>query len=213
MGSRPSLDDYVDVAERIQDFKDAHPKGVLRRVGYEVLTIDGRAFIVYTARAYPDPIGEPDNYADGTSWEPFPGRTPYTKDSELMNAETAAWGRAIVALGLVANRSLASRQEVRNRQADLEADAAEAPKAKAPAKSKAQKPAPPSGASAEVLGRIRELVKAAEWTPDKLAWTLVELGVDADASTLKEAMAGISLDVAIQLAEKLGGTLDGLAGV
>jgi hypothetical protein len=25
----------------------------------------------------------------GMAWEPFPGRTPYTKASELMNAETS----------------------------------------------------------------------------------------------------------------------------
>src|ERR1017187_8673271 len=119
-----SLYDYVDVAERIQDFMDAHPRGRLQRVSWEVLEIGSAAFIVYTARAYPDKGGDPEDYGEGTAWEPFPGRTRYTKDSELMNAETAAWGRAIVALGLVANRKLASRQEVRNRMADQAVDEA-----------------------------------------------------------------------------------------
>jgi hypothetical protein len=53
------------------------------------------------------------------AWEPFPGPTPYTKDSELMNAETAAWGRAIVAVGLAANKTIASRQEVEARVGPL----------------------------------------------------------------------------------------------
>ena len=35
-----------------------------------------------------------------------------------MNAETAAWGRAIVACGLTSNRKIASKQEVKARQGD-----------------------------------------------------------------------------------------------
>src|SRR5665811_1941916 len=57
----------------------------------------------------------------GVEWEPFPGQTSFTKNSELMNAETAAWGRAILACGLPAKRGLASRQEVQNRVAEQEA--------------------------------------------------------------------------------------------
>ena len=51
----------------------------------------------------------------GTAWEPIPGPTPYTKDSELMNAETAAWGRAIIAAG-IPSKKIASSQEVQARQ-------------------------------------------------------------------------------------------------
>lgn len=120
-----SLDDYVDVAERIQNFKDAHPKGSLQTIDWTVQTIGQQAFVVYRAAAYRGPDDERPGM--GIAWEPFPGRTPYTKDSELMNAETAAWGRAIVALGLVANRKLASRQEVRNRKADQDAADLKAP--------------------------------------------------------------------------------------
>jgi hypothetical protein len=71
-------------------------------------------FVVYTAAAYRTP--DDPRPGMGTAWEPFPGTTPYTRNSELMNAETAAWGRAIVALGLTSNRKLASRQEVRARR-------------------------------------------------------------------------------------------------
>ena len=57
------------------------------------------------------------------AFEPFPGRTPYTRGSELQNAETSAWGRAIVAaLAADTNRAgVASADEVRNRRADEEA--------------------------------------------------------------------------------------------
>src|SRR3990167_9784769 len=51
----------------------------------------------------------------GHAFEPIPGKTPYTKDSETMNAETSAWGRAIVALGFE-TKKIASANEVRARQ-------------------------------------------------------------------------------------------------
>jgi hypothetical protein len=49
------------------------------------------------------------------AWEVIPGKTPYTKDSEVQNAETSAWGRAIVAVGAATAKKIASREEVRNR--------------------------------------------------------------------------------------------------
>jgi hypothetical protein len=104
------LDSYVDVAERIARFYDKHPDGRLSRLGEpKLMEVGGKLFIVYTARAYrtpDDPIP-----AIGTAWEPFPGPTQFTRDSELMNAETAAWGRAIVAAGIPAKK-IASREEV-----------------------------------------------------------------------------------------------------
>jgi hypothetical protein len=114
-----SMDDYIDVAERIQHFYDKHPDGSLQQyVPWETREVAGQTFIVYTAAAYR--TQDDHRPGIGTAWEPFPGTTPYTRNSELMNAETAAWGRAIVALGLTANRKIASRQEVQAR-ADEEA--------------------------------------------------------------------------------------------
>jgi hypothetical protein len=48
------------------------------------------------------------------AWEPVPGRTPYTKGSELMVAETSAWGRSLAAIGIATNKSIASAEEVRS---------------------------------------------------------------------------------------------------
>src|SRR3990167_2917806 len=50
----------------------------------------------------------------GHAFEPIPGKTSYTKDSETMNAETSAWGRAIVALGFD-TKKIGSANEVRAR--------------------------------------------------------------------------------------------------
>ena len=127
-----SLDDYVDVAQRIADFRERHPEGRLRPADparpWEQATVTGytqdgqevtQTFIVYVAEAYRDATDPLPGI--GVAWEVFPGRTPYTRGSELMNAETSAWGRAIVAvLASDSKRGVASREEVRNRAAERE---------------------------------------------------------------------------------------------
>lgn len=113
-----NIDEYVDVAQRIHDFYDRFPDGRLTTVDWEVKPdLGGKAFVWVHAKAYrtpDDPLP-----GDGIAWEPVPGPTQFTKDSELMNAQTAAWGRAIVALGFE-TKKIASKQEVqaRNGQSD-----------------------------------------------------------------------------------------------
>src|SRR5918995_1562320 len=93
-----NLNDYVDVAERIRIFKERYPEGSLQSLEPPRLwQVGERMFIGYCAAAHPTPDDERPGI--GWAWEPVPGPTPFTKDSELMNAETSAWGRAIVALG------------------------------------------------------------------------------------------------------------------
>ena len=109
--------DYVDVAERIGEFKAAYPDGTLQPINglepFRVVEVGGKTFVTYVAAAYRTP--DDPRPGIGVAWEPFPGTTPYTRDSELMNAETSAWGRAIVALG-IPTKKIASAEEVRNRQ-------------------------------------------------------------------------------------------------
>ena len=115
------MDDYIDVAARIVQFYEQHPEGRLRREGQpEIREVGGKTFVIYKALAYRDP--EDRFPGQGVAWEPFPGPTNFTRDSELMNAETAAWGRAIVSVGIVANK-IASKQEVQNRSANNVTDA------------------------------------------------------------------------------------------
>jgi hypothetical protein len=111
--SAPKLEDYVEVNERIAAFLAKYPEGSLQTVGWDVRAVGDKTFIVYHAAAYRHPGDKRPGH--GNAWEPFPGPTPYTRDSELMNAETAAWGRACVALGILSNRKVASRQEVQAR--------------------------------------------------------------------------------------------------
>jgi hypothetical protein len=152
------LDSYIDVAQRIADFRERYRDGRLQPLDpatpYQIVRVpaewcrrctgarsvktDGRwktcprcegtglrgegeptqdTFIVYSAAAYRD---ESDSRPGiGVAWEAFPGQTPYTAGSELMNAETSAWGRAIVAaLASDSRRGVSSREEVRNRAAE-----------------------------------------------------------------------------------------------
>ncbi len=110
------MDDYVDVAERIRQFFEKYPDGCLRaKHEPKLMQVGDKTFLVYTALAYR--TAEDKLPAEGRAWEPVPGPTQFTRDSELMNAETAAWGRALVALGFVAKK-VASQQEVRSRQPD-----------------------------------------------------------------------------------------------
>lgn len=112
--SAVDLDSYVDVAERIGQFYTRYPDGRLCRDGdpYVISMGEGRQYVVYKALAYRDP--EDARPAPGTAWEPWPGPTNFTRDSELMNAETAAIGRAIVMVG-IPSRKIASKQEVQAR--------------------------------------------------------------------------------------------------
>ena len=109
--------DYVDVATRIRDFKNDYPTGSLQQVRVEFHTIGSQTFVLYVAACYRTPDDERPGI--GSAWEPVPGKTPYTKDSELMVAETSAWGRAIVAATGAEtknNGKIASADEVNARQ-------------------------------------------------------------------------------------------------
>lgn len=102
------LSEYVDVAERIRVFKEKYPDGVLQS---ELTRMDDGWLC--KAFAYRDPGDVLPGI--GHAFEPVPGKTTFTKDSEAMNAETSAWGRAIVALGFE-TKKIASAEEVQARQ-------------------------------------------------------------------------------------------------
>jgi hypothetical protein len=104
-------EDYVEVAERLQEFLTKYPDGSLqfevvewREVGDQLIAI-GRAWAYRT----------PDDPRPGVGWaqELVPGRTQFTRGSEVMNLETSAWGRAMAALGIATRKGIATGHEVR----------------------------------------------------------------------------------------------------
>ena len=115
-GKQGFAEDYIPVNERIAAFIAQYPSGSLRPLWpdepYRVLGEGETKWLVYGACAF----RTPDDPAPGVglAWEPVPGRTPYTRGSELMVAETSAWGRALAAIGIATNKSVASAEEVRS---------------------------------------------------------------------------------------------------
>lgn len=108
-------ENYNDVASRIAEFREKYPTGSLRQLDLQFLTFGGKDWVVYTAAAYRSPEDECPGI--GTAWEPVPGKTPYTRDSEVMVAETSAWGRALIAtLAVDSKKGIASAEEIENRQ-------------------------------------------------------------------------------------------------
>ena len=108
-----SMDDYVDVAERLRIFKTAYPNGSLQQHSLQFIDFAGKSWVVYTASAYRSPDDERPGH--GTAWEPVPGTSNFKRDSEVMNAETSAWGRAIIAVLAADTKRIASANEVNAR--------------------------------------------------------------------------------------------------
>jgi hypothetical protein len=214
-----SLDDYIDVAERVVHFRELYPDGTLQQVNWEIREIGNQKFVVYTAAAYRNP--DDPRPGMGTAWEPFPGTTPYTRNSELMNAETAAWGRAIVALGLTSNRKLASRQEVKARReeqnapkpkpaprSDIPADATDL-RGPQPAATKPQDTSDPLGNdemfAVEMAGYMRQLELN---EPQPFREFMSSMGVDLPSDlrakdTRLGVLKGLTLEKALEITDAL----------
>ncbi len=105
--------DYIDVATRLTEMRDIFPELTMTQVSMEFVVVAGNSWVVYTAAAYRTP--DDPRPGMGTAWEPIPGPTPFTRDSEVQNAETAAWGRALIAIGASTKNGIASHEEVTNR--------------------------------------------------------------------------------------------------
>ena len=184
MSQKPFATDYVDVATRLAEFREKHPDGSLQPADlsrpYGHLTIGADDFVVVVAAAYRSP--DDPRPGVGMAYEPYPGRTNFTRGSELQNAETSAWGRAIVAaLAADTKRGVASADEVRNRQADRDEDDAE----------------PRLASPAQLRARIAKLGKAKGKTNDEVAadyaiWSVGTSIGDADVELLARYINSIN---------------------
>jgi hypothetical protein len=104
---------YTEVKVRVQEFYAKYPEGriVTTKVKVYREMADGLDRVLVQALAYRTPD---DPYPGrGTSWMVIPGTTPYTKNSEVENCETSAWGRAIAAVGVAIDKNIATAQEIR----------------------------------------------------------------------------------------------------
>lgn len=108
------LSDYVDVKTRLTQALAKYPDLRITEHRPVHVQVGEQLFIecaVTVARDADDPVP-----VTAYMYEPFPGRTPYTKLSEQANGATSALGRALGYMGFGISTSLASANEVRNRQ-------------------------------------------------------------------------------------------------
>lgn len=113
------LGSYIEVKDRIARFYELYGNGRLVTTDVRLTSEpDGKPRVMVEAAAYRNP--DDTLPGRGWSWMELPGNTPYTKGSELENTETSAWGRAIGALGILIDKSIASAQEVRNKEGEAE---------------------------------------------------------------------------------------------
>lgn len=108
------MSDYVDVRHRLELALLEYPDLRVVEERPELVTMGERVYIqcaVTVFRTHDDPTP-----GRAYCWEVWPGRTPYTKDSEQMNGATSALGRALGYMGFGIKAGLASANEVRTAQ-------------------------------------------------------------------------------------------------
>jgi hypothetical protein len=114
-GARPmNLDNYVDVPTRLKLALEKWPDLRVQELDHEIIEVDGKPFLVCRVTVWRS-VDDP-RPAVGSAWEPLPGKTPYTKDSEWMVGFTSALGRALGYMGIGITSSIASANEVAARQ-------------------------------------------------------------------------------------------------
>ena len=105
------LENYVDVPQRIKLFYEKYPEGSLQLdPDLKFQQVDDQLIVIGQAYAYRHPGDEKPGV--GTAQEYLPGKTNFTRGSEIQNLETSCWGRAIGALGIGIDKAIASREEV-----------------------------------------------------------------------------------------------------
>lgn len=103
------LSDYVDVKTRVAEFVKLHPAGSIQ---FEFKGLmPGRDDMIWgIATVWRNP--DDPRPTTGIAAELLNGKTSFTRNSELMNLESSAVGRALGMLGIGIKKSLASRDEV-----------------------------------------------------------------------------------------------------
>jgi hypothetical protein len=108
------LSEYVDVKTRLKQALALYPQ--LRIVEHrpEITQVGDQLFIecsVTVSRDPDDPIP-----VTAYVFEPYPGKTSFTRNAEQMNGATSVLGRALGYMGLGIDKSIASSNELLGRQ-------------------------------------------------------------------------------------------------
>ena len=114
MTYQDALKDYIEVKDRIAEFYRRFEHGSLQFEFNGTMEMAGQTII--WGRAYAYRSQDDLKPGIGTAWELVPGKSSFSRGSELMVLETSAWGRAIAALGIAVSKSVASKNEVMRAQ-------------------------------------------------------------------------------------------------
>jgi hypothetical protein len=198
-----NLDNYVDVPTRLRMALDKFPDLRVQESQPTFREVNDKLYIEIRCTVWRDKDDQLPCIA--YCWEPFPGRTPYTKDSEQMNASTSALGRALGMMGFGIDHKMASKQEVMARQEQPRVEIARYddgepipdPFTGEPQTNVIPMKAGPGKASEKQIGMIRVLAKTRGFTPG--SQTMREIGsvlnrevVKLDELSKQEASAVIT---------------------
>lgn len=188
------LDNYIDVPTRLRAALTAHPDLRIIEQQPDVITIGDRHYLQVSVTVYRSP--DDPLPCTATAWEPWPGKTSFTRDSEMMNCSTSALGRALGFMGFGLTTSLASRDEVAHRQQEPRTAPSDPDRG----------PAAGSMASQAQLGKIAALLSQLDFDSraDKYKYLGVILGREITSSkelSKKEAHKVIE-EITAALAEK-----------
>lgn len=109
-----NLGDYVDVPTRLAQALKQFPDLRIQETKPIIVTVDNQQYVEISCTVWKDANDLLPTVA--YCWEPIPGKSPFTKGSEMMNASTSCLGRALGFLGMGIGKSIASRNEVQARQ-------------------------------------------------------------------------------------------------
>lgn len=175
------LDGYVDVPTRLRMALERYPDLRIQETGHDLISIGDRLFLVCHVtvwRTADDP-----RPSIGSAWEPLPGVTPYTKNSEWMVGFTSALGRALGYMGFGIDKAIASQNEVDARQ-DAQERPLEAPQRAALGSAGQTDPTGPTKAQ---LGKLRALGFSGPTPNTKLdASRLIDKLVEAKVASATE---------------------------
>jgi hypothetical protein len=188
--SRDRFEDYVPVAERIEQFYNAYPAG---RILTSIIEHDREAgFVLIRAEVYRN-SEDTMPAATGHAFE-VRGESYVNKTSYLENCETSSVGRALALLGFEVRRGIASREEMEKTVRSGGGGGGAKSKAAAaqpstPASQTAQ--AAPDAQQASLDAQIRQAWKEAGYEPEKLTQTLnkrfkVDDGLNGLSTEMKE---------------------------
>ena len=123
------LDGYVTVNERLRMALERWPELRVVEDKPRIVTVNDATFVEVTVTVFrtpDDPVS-----CTASAWEPIPGKTPYTRDSEMMNCSTSALGRALGLMGIGTAASIATADEVIARDYDRAFDTTNVSRSKA----------------------------------------------------------------------------------